>query len=239
MILFVVLAACLPANGEILIYDLAKIEGKSFLKASLHSNVSEGSGTARGYLILDVELVGAIAIYNAMQIRYSKGERPAYYGWTHDFQFQIFLSDGEWPGGSQYWVLTNIHTPKEGETVSMILSGRPGMRNIGLQTKKAAPKKLEGTYMASVESSVNGIDYVYKVMENMSLRLDTQLTKEANRYWYDYEQAEGVGFDYTPFEWAVGGVDEENNVYGMIIADLELSGYQQIDPNEVIDPWSL
>lgn len=77
------------------------------------------------------------------------------------------------------------------------------------------------------------------MVNTMSLRLNTRLTKEANQYWYDYEQAEGAGFDYTPFEWAVGGVDEENNVYGMIKADLELSGYQQSDPNEVMDPWSL
>ena len=239
VILLYVFAACLPANGEILIYNLAKSEGRTFLKADLYYDSGEDGGIGRGYLILDIDLVRDYSIDNAVIISYSDGESPSYYSCTHDFQFQLFLSNSEWTTGSRWWVLSDINTPKEGEIVSMILSGRPGMRNIGLPTKKPAPKKFEGTYMVSVTFSVDNIDYVYKLTEFLSFRLNTRLTKEANRYWSDYEQAEGAGFDYTPFEWAVGGVDEENNVYGMIKADLESSGYQQLDPNEVIDPWLL
>lgn len=240
-ILFLVLAAYLPANGEILIYNLTEVEGSSFLRMPLidypngSDAISEGKQDSKGYLILDIDFSNmdiSFTAENSTQISYSRSKNKRYNSQSHNFSGERFFT-----GNISYWVLTDITTPDEDEAVIMMYSGQTSVMNIGTghsHNIQRIPKTLGGTSMAStvVHSALD--DFLCKAMHTMSLRLNTRMTKEANQYWYDYEQAGGLGFDYTPFEWAVGGVDEGNNVYGIVKAKLELSGYMEYEA----DPYS-
>lgn len=96
--------------------------------------------------------------------------------------------------------------------------------------------------MASVSFTIDDydIDVIYRTMEILLLRLNNQLTREVNLYRNQYEQTGGEGFDHTPFEWAIGGVNETGDLYGIIIEGLEQSGYEEAEPvTDYFDLWSL
>ena len=246
IILFFVLAAGPQSSGEILIYNMSEVEGSSFIRMPLidypngSDAISEGKGNSRGYVILDIDFSDlgiSFTVDNSAQISYSNSGNKRYHLQEHDFGGERFFT-----GNISYWVLTDITTPDDDEAVILMYSGKTSMMNIGTgqsHNRQRIPKSLDGTSMASivVHSAID--DFLCKAMHTMSLRLNSKMTKEANQYWYEYEQAGGAGFDYTPFEWAVGGVDETDNVYGIVKAKLESSGYTEYDADtyeDIINP---
>ena len=78
------------------------------------------------------------------------------------------------------------------------------------------------------EEPIPDVWYLEKSTCCATLRLHPWWTRMANMYWEAYDEAEGEGFDYTPFEFAVGGVDEIEGPYGIVKAWLEWLGYEEM-----------
>jgi len=172
-----VLAVCLPADGEILIYSKImtsfEAEGQPIPDDGTDWAVDDARRT--GYLILDVEYVDGqiVAVHNAVQIEYWREAWERYYRQIdHEFGVERFQVDGV-----VYWILEEL-SEEEGGLRFVILKGKARNANIGLgwAVQREVPYVLDGALLHRV--SLDG--YVYKRACSVSLRISLWWTRLAN-----------------------------------------------------------
>jgi hypothetical protein len=172
--LLAVLAICMPAQGEILIYsklyncwDAASLDG-------LVWDVDEW--TQRGFLTLNVDYDPngePNEILGAYQVEYERDGRDKWY-WDYPEEFDIERVEA---GGEVIWVLEYIHADSETSAEIIMLRGKPKDMNIGLgrDAKREVARVLTGNILY-----LNVGMGVQKEMCSFSLRLHSRFTRLAN-----------------------------------------------------------
>ena len=213
-----VLAICLPAHSEILIYrktmTCVEVEGEEVLGNGPEWDWARYSGRPRGYLILDVDYEdGRIAqINNAVQVEYwIEGPRKYYRQIEHEFDVRRVEV-----GLGVYWVLEDLaEEPLDGLRF-MIIEGRTRNTNIGLGwgILRPAPPLLKGAFLRRASSDT----YVYRqVCSSMSLRVHWSWTRRAN-------SPVGGDQDFGYAEWDI------------VKTWLERLGYEEVEDGEPAEP---
>ena len=183
-IMSAIFATCLPARGEILIYQMNMSFFSTLGSEEPWTSVSQERATA--YLILDVECAsdGSIESVNNA-VRYEL-ERYGIYKWyvteTHYFdvanvevrgRMTLALVEKEYLAGAEIFVLT----------------GQTRNTRIGLSggEQRAIAKRLVGNIMVVITGEESG----YQISD-VSLRLNTRWTQSANN-----ENEGNQDFDYA------------------------------------------
>lgn len=177
IMLLVVLAFCMPAQADILIYN----------KSVKYEGVELGETTDdlyrcsyRGYLILEVTFDpnGEIdTIDEAVQIIYWRDGQTKYTDdWEHDFDIARFEE-----GNISGYGLTESDTG-EGYFYASMLSGRARDMDIGFEDVNEVPQQLKGT---TLEHDTGN----YSEVGSYNLRLNNSWTRFANEEGYDAEDA--------------------------------------------------
>ena len=235
----IILAACTPVRGEILIYNKVsngfKAEGLETPDPNDPNFTgfewSAGEWTSRGYLLLDVEFDSNNQVANinkATQIDYWRRGQNKYYEQTQ-LNFSIERVDA---GDLVYWILTDIHTPQDAQVVILMIRGTAVMNNLGMvsnQHYEAVPSILEGTYIEYLTDIDNNLASTHNKIISVTLRLNTLWTRVAYLYWQDYQKTGGKNFIHDPFEWAQGGMDINGNSFGIIQEWLQRNEYLDIN----------
>ena len=202
VMLLAVLAICMPAQGEILIYSKAYHCWEAW--QILDWNTDEW--TQRGYLVLDVSYDenGEIdAINDAEQIEFERDGRDKFY-WQIGEEYIIERVDD---GDEVIWVLEQLSGDGEFSAEIVMLKGKARARfmNIGLgrDEQREVARVLDGYWLYL--SMGMGVD---KQMCTKTLRLQGRWTKLAN----DPE---------------VGNQDFEFSIFEIVKAWLELRGYEE------------
>ena len=226
IVIIFMLAICLPAEGEILIYS--KISdgfeaGGVETSYSIESIFTEfewnaGERTYRGYLLLDVEFNSdnqLAAINRAAQFDYWKDGENRYYEQRQlDFNVERIQVDEQ-----VFWTLTDINTPQDDQVEIFMVSGSAGLNNIAMissPNNKEIPLLLKGTYLEYLQNTDTSPAYIEKKIYSVTLRLNSWWTRVAQVYYQDYIKENGENFTQDPFTWAEGGVDKNGNSYGII-----------------------
>ena len=256
VMLLAVLAFCLPADGEILIYTKTmkcfEAEGEA-LDGDPFDWLWVGDERITGYLILDVVYNGDGTIDfidDAHQVEYWRdgGERW-YEQWWEGYDVERIEVEDRWGRPTVYWVLEDWWYDEIANGVAWeyigfaMYRGKARMANIGLGWTEAERREvasmLEGCYLYFDWYLDEPDEYLEKGTCCVTLRLHPWWTRLANLYWAAYEEDEGVGWTFTPFWWAVGGIAEEPFLiggeeepagpYGIVKAWLEWLRYDEID----------
>lgn len=234
--LLAVLTICIPAKGEILIYNKTMTgfaaEGDGVTDPSNQSVVNwdwlAGKRVDKGFLILDVEMDENDHITNineAVQVEYWKNGHEKYYEEIpHSFEIQRIVANG-----STYWVLRDIYAPDADQISIIMVEGQVKMSNIGLGSKenqKEVPLKLSGSVLTFLYGQEQYLHYIYEEILTVSLRLNQQWTRLANEYWEIYNPRLDA---YDPFEWALGGIDKNGEPYGIVHEWIIQHGYSEAE----------
>lgn len=213
-----VLAICLPAHSEILIYRKTmtcfEVEGEEVLGNGPGWDWAMYSGRPKGYLILDVNYVdGQIAqIDNAVQVEYWIEERHRYYRQIeHAFDVERVEI-----GGALYWVLEDLTDEPLDGLRFMIIQGRTRNTNVGLGRgiQRPVAPLLKGAFLRRASSDT----YVYRrVCCSMSLRLHTWWTRRANSF-------------------VIGNQDFEYAEWDIVKTWLERIGYEEVEDGPPAEP---
>ena len=213
-----VLAICLPADGEILIYRKTmtcfEVEGEEVIGNGPAWDWAMYRGWPRGYLILDVNYVdGQIAqIDNAVQVEYWVEEGHKYYRQIeHTFDVNRVGTDG-----AVYWVLEDLTAEPLDGLRFMIVRGRTRNTNLGLGwgLLRPVPSVLRGAFLRRASSDT----YVYRqVCYSMSLRVHWSWTRRAN-------SAIGGDQDFGYAEWDI------------VKTWLERLGYEEVEDDPPGEP---
>lgn len=173
--LLVVVSICLPAQGDILIYN----------KTVTWEGVELGEGddiykeTNRGFLILEVTYEdGEItSVENATQIIYGGyGSEKWTDEWDHDFDIQRY-QDGNIIG----YGLTEYDSD-DGYFYAFSVNGRANEQDIGNADPNEAPQRLAGN---AIEHDTGN----YSERGSYDLRLNNAFTRTANEEGMDFEEA--------------------------------------------------
>ena len=259
MMLLVLLAFCLPADGEILIYTKTmKCFGAEGTQEIDSPVIWDWVGDERvvGFLILDVlyEDGEIVWVWDAEQVEYWREGRERFYEqWEEGYGVERI----EVPGRTElappivWWVLENWWLD-EGIGVEdaffVMHRGKARPVNIGLgwapEEKREAASVLQGCMQYYWEwlDEVPEPD-VWEIEKGtccVTLRLDAWRTRMANLYWAAYDEDEGDGWTWDPFEWAIGGiapgpylidgalVGAEDEPFGIVKGWLEWLGYTEV-----------
>jgi hypothetical protein len=174
-----VLAICLPADGEILIYSKTmtsfEVVGEEIPGNGPEWDWAMDSGRRTGYLVLDVDYEDGeiVEIYDAVQVEYWR-EGPDKYYRQIDHTFDVNRVEID---GVVHWVLEDL-TEEPGGLRFMIVEGRTRTTNIGLgwAMQRPVPTVLQGAFLRS--ASIEG--YIYRRACCVSLRLNFWWTRLAN-----------------------------------------------------------
>jgi hypothetical protein len=241
VILLAVLILCSSAHAEILIYSktvkgfAAEGEGVFDLYDRSKMNWRWGTGELvdKGFLVLDVDIdpnTQIVEINDAMQIEYWKdGKIKHYEQISYNFEIDRIEVDKR-----TYWILRDIYAPENDQVLTFMAKGKVRMNNIGLgsrENRREIPLKLEGLALTFLQDSDDDGQSIYEEIFDVSLRLHQRWTRMANQYWLTYDPYLD---DYSPFEWAVGGVDRDSQAYGIVGEWLIHRGYTEGDRDNVI-----
>lgn len=165
VMLLAVLAICMPAQGEILIYrKTVTYEGAEY--NGIDDLYRE---TIRGFLILDVEYDGdeIVAVDDAIQIEYGRYEGEKWADWdTHDFEIQRF-DDGR----NILYSLAELSEDGVEDFFALVLQGKA--RQFSRTVSNEVPTSLIGYGVHNTtEDSVD--------MCRFNLRLIRGFTNDAN-----------------------------------------------------------
>jgi len=233
IMLLAVLAICMPAYGqgdlEILIYaqthncwEAWEVEDNGF---DWRINKEHITGFLVLMVVYDSETGEIIAIEDAEQIEYWRDGRDK---WYEQFD-EGFIIERVDVGDEVIWVLEQLDGDSEPNPWGgmLMIRGRARDMNIGLgrDEKREVARVLNG-YILYIDLGM-GIE---KSMCTMSIRLLKRWTGLANEYFEAYKAAGGVGFDYDPFVWAIGG-PEGDDTYGIVKAWLIRRGYEETIPD--------
>ena len=175
VMLLAVLAICMPAQGEILVYSKLYNcwAAQEVLDDGVDWNVDEW--TQRGFLTLNVIYDGdeILGIDGAYQVEYWRDGRNKWY-WDYPEEFYIERVD---VGDEVIWVLEYIYAYFESAAQITMLRGKPRDINIGLgrDDKREVARRLDG-YILELYMGMG----VEKQMCTMSLRLHDRFTRLAN-----------------------------------------------------------
>ena len=174
VLVLVLFALCVPANGEILIYSKSYHcwEAWEVLDNGVDWEVDEW--TQKGFLVLDVEYYQGeiIAINSAEQIEYDRRDKEY---WQIKEDFEIERID---IGDEVIWVLEEYEIDTGPDLVAIVMiRGKAKDMNIGLgrDNQREVARVLNGYIMYLYLGE--GIE---KGMCTMSLRLHSKWTKCAN-----------------------------------------------------------
>jgi hypothetical protein len=174
VMLLAVLAICMPAQGEILIYSK---QYNCWWAASADLAVwNMQSWTQKGFLVLDVEYDSGeiVAINQAEQIEYEKEDDgdKVYWQIEEDYEIERIEVDGE-----VIWVIEYVYADNPTSAEIIMVRGKPKNKNIGLgrNAKREVARQLTG-YILYLDIGMG----VQKEMCTMSLRLHSGWTKCAN-----------------------------------------------------------
>ena len=229
VMLLAVLAFCLPADGEILIFNKTVKcwwADAQRIVDGVDWTWQVGDERITGYLILDVEYDenGEIDYINsAEQVDYWREGRERWYeqeGEGYDVERIEIPGRTELAPPTVYWVLEDWDTWSNGSDGIwfVMLRGKARMVNIGLgwaaEEKREVASVLEGCcqYWENWldEEPIPDIEYIEKEMCSETLRLHPWWTRLAN----DPE---------------IGNGDFEFAVFDIVKAWLEWLGYEEID----------
>ena len=179
IVLLALLAICMPAQGEILVYS------KVYHCWGAEEIIDDGVDwdiwdyTQRGFLVLDVvfdEFGEVVGIEEAVQIEF----------WREDLRDKYYYVDGEDffiervdDGDEVFWVLEQLYGAEDEAEILMVKGNRPRMINIGLSRdrddRREVARALSGYWLYLYLGE--GIE---KEMCTFSLRLHGRFTRLAN-----------------------------------------------------------
>jgi hypothetical protein len=178
LIVLIVLVFCVPANGEILIYQKT-IRG--FDCNSLDDQWEVNERRDRGYLILEIEYDSegeeqTIEVINAVQIEYFKEDDSKWY--VVDEMHSFWLIRADYNGKIAWILLESSINIIIGDVDILMLQGLAADCSIGLGTdvQREAAKRLKGNFLSDQQLSINHTIETLRI----SLRLHSQWTKIAN-----------------------------------------------------------
>ena len=178
IVLLALLAICMPAQGEILVYS------KVYHCWGAEEIIDDGVDwdiwdyTQRGFLVLDVvfdEFGEVVGIEEAVQIEF----------WREDLRDKYYYVDGEDffiervdDGDEVFWVLEQLYGT-EGEAEILMVKGKPRVISIGLgrerEDRREVARALSGYWLYLYLDEV-----IDKEMCTFSLRLQGRFTRLAN-----------------------------------------------------------
>lgn len=171
-IILAILTTCLPAHGEILIYQMNMKFFSTLGEEEPWTSVSEERVNA--YLVLDVDYApdGSIdSINNAVRYEYERiGRYKWYYTQTHYFQVASIDS-----GRSTEWIMVEMEYLAGAEI--WVMSGKARNAKIGLgnDEKRAVARSLKG----DIHVALSGVEGGFQTCE-FSMRLNSRWTQQAN-----------------------------------------------------------
>jgi hypothetical protein len=173
VILLAVLAICMPAQGEILVYSKLYDCWGASSPDMLVWDVDEWM--QRGFLVLNVIYVDGdiVEVDGAYQVEYVRDGRDKLY-WDYPEEFTIERVE---VGGEVIWVLEYILATETTEAEIIMVRGKPRDINIGLgrNEKREVARELTG-YWLDLQLGMG----VEKQMCTFSLRLHSRFTKLSN-----------------------------------------------------------
>lgn len=175
-IVLVVLAVCVPAQGEILIYRKT-IRG--FDCNSLDDQWEAIERKDRGYLVLEVvynyeEEEKTIDVVNAVQIEYFGNKEDRWFE-VYEHEFEVIRADYK---GKILWILTESRIDLGVGVQILMLKGLAVDARIGLgrDVLREIARKLQGNNLSDQQLGISHDIETWKT----SLRLHSQWTKIAN-----------------------------------------------------------
>jgi len=189
VMLLVVLAMCLPAQGEILIFS--KSMNCFWAEGELNDGVDwyyAGEERITGFLILEV-----VYDYDGKPVEIAQAVQVEYWreGWMErffeqdeeDFIIERIEVEGPWGRPIVYWVLDSIDNPAEDEVCAVMVRGKAAMSNIGLgwtaEQRREVASSLTGAALV-LEIFEGEPDEIEKAICCVTWRLQSWWTRLAN-----------------------------------------------------------
>ncbi len=175
IVLSIILAACLPAHGEVLIYTKT-------IKCWNAGEVGDDSWdidevTMRGYLVLDVNYPD-VTIINSMQFEYWRdGGNKWLIEFEHEFDFNRAID-----GRVTEWLFVE-EDKTDSDTDLLILRGKAREYDIGSSENREVPKQLTGYRLVSLDDG----DIIRVCQWN--LRLQGSWTRLTNDFDISFDDA--------------------------------------------------
>ncbi len=176
VMLLAVLALCIPAYGEILVYKT-----KAKILAYEYDDPEKLKETYTGYMVLDVNLDdtgGLLEIEDKVDIWYWKGSK--YYLVDYTFELDLWLLDlgSPWVVLSDFWSYLYIPIPPDEGYFGQIwavTSGKGRETNIGNGEKRRIAKSTKGHCLCEQDGES------FLGSGTVSSRLSTKFTRIGNR----------------------------------------------------------
>jgi hypothetical protein len=173
VMLLAVLAMCMPAQGEILIFS--KLYNCWWADSLDLVNWDVEEWTQRGFLVVDVDyyLGEIVGINQAIQVEYWKDGRDKWY-WYYEEDYEVERIE---VGDEVIWVIEYIHADSETSAEIIMLRGKAKAMHVGLG--RDAQREVTRSVTGNVLSLDIGMG-VEKEMCSFAMRLHSPWTRCAN-----------------------------------------------------------